>query len=122
MAISDRELMEAFERIDRRLDNLEGTLRRIEGQEGRWNQARELIGPVAHLSATRAMFLFEVLRAKGLISDVDVSEIAEKVTDKLAGDDIPWGVGPNNAKSNVATVEHELRGDYQWDPQDERDS
>lgn len=112
MPVGDRELREAFEALDIRLRNIEGTLRRLESQEGRWNMTSGLLPAAASGAGIREMFLLEILRQKGVLDGIDLEPITEKVTQQLADKDIPWAASKETATHHVASFQRWIADDY----------
>ena len=111
----DRDLMAALEQINRRLDNLEATVRRLESSEGKATAAHAIVGAVGNRTDVNFAFLVELLRQNGYLNDTDTASIEAIVREKVAGKEKTWGVSDRTAEENVSNALAVLAGDYDSD-------
>ncbi|RVJ72228.1 hypothetical protein [Sinorhizobium medicae] len=119
MTINEADIANYIQRSERRLTAIENEISRITRNEGRWETTSTLHPVSTNLSNIREMFLMEIIRQKGLLDDIDLTAIAEKVRAHLAGDLVPWGAKQRTAEKHLQEVIRELAGDYDWSPERE---
>jgi hypothetical protein len=111
----ERDLIAALEQINRRLDNLESTVRRLEKVEGKAELAHGLVGTLGNKIDVDFMFLVELLRQNGQLEGADVQEVESIVRDRVAGKKRSWSASERAADENVTAALSVLAGDYRAD-------
>ncbi|MBO0141512.1 hypothetical protein JZX87_10090 [Agrobacterium sp. Ap1] len=121
MPLSEQEIVNAFQSVTKRVEQLERTVQQLSTNEGRWQMTNQLHPISTNLSNIREMFLLEIIREAGLLDKADIDKVTEKVRARLVdAENIPWARADDEggkanqriAAKNLEQVVSEIRGSY----------